>query len=37
MLARRSLVPANWRNLSGKDDFTQRQESEEAPVISLGL
>jgi len=34
---RQSLVAANWRNLSSKDDFTQRQESEEAPVISLGL
>ncbi|MDV6316358.1 malonyl CoA-ACP transacylase [Idiomarina sp. HP20-50] len=32
-----SLVAANWRNLSNKDDFVHRQESEKAPVISLGL
>lgn len=32
-----SLVAANWRNLSSKDGFTQRQETDEAPVVSLGL
>jgi len=32
-----SLIAANWRNLGSKDDFAAMQESERAPVVSLGL